>query len=374
MQHSKYMYKFIRVGGSEGVILTRILQNIQEGISVTFTIQLHCPVLWLECSFPFFLQAADPIHRSSRDESLFKWKTKKKENISLRWEDAAICMVACVGMCVLLGALGFSGVREDIHRFRWSLLKVGVVRKGIDILLDHFVAELVLLLRRRKDTETLVYINTLRGGVSKIQGALLLLLGQVETLKEASPVSAPCAASAVWGSWPSGTHPGCPLPSPSPGPCSTHRRSLSGQHRHCTHNRRGILRVNQSNSSKMAMDGRVVFVLLHVKKPRAEGSYLQCTVMGWFPDCCCCFCTAAIKLIMPLPSVGMPTSGQPWKWNWRTARALFSCDRGQWRKEQINHKELQVLTFVLFHLLPCYWWPGGHAPCSSRSHPPFLSR
>lgn len=83
-------------------------------------------------------------------------KPKKKENISLRWEDAAICMVACVGMCVLLGALGLSGVREDIHRFRWSLLKVGVVGKGIDILLDHFVAELVLLLRRRKDIETLV--------------------------------------------------------------------------------------------------------------------------------------------------------------------------------------------------------------------------
>lgn len=58
MQHSKYMYKFIRrvvvvVGGVWGVILTRILQNIQEGISVTFTIQLHCPVLWLECSVPF---------------------------------------------------------------------------------------------------------------------------------------------------------------------------------------------------------------------------------------------------------------------------------------------------------------------------------
>lgn len=52
--------------------------------------------------------------------------------------------------------------------------------------------------------------------------------------------------------------------------------------------------------------------------------YLQWTVMGWLPDCCCCFCTAAMMLIMPLPSVGMPTSGQPWKWNWRTARALFS--------------------------------------------------
>lgn len=68
----------------------------------------------------------------------------------------------------------------------------------------------------------------------------------------------------------------------------------------------------------------------------AEGSHLQCTVMGWFPDCCCCFCTAAIKLIMPLPSVGMPTSGQPWKWNWRTARALFSWKKREWQKEQIK--------------------------------------
>lgn len=55
-----------------------------------------------------------------------------------------------VGMCVLLGALGSSGGREDIHLLGWSLLKVGVVRKGIDVLLDHLVAELVLLLRRRR--------------------------------------------------------------------------------------------------------------------------------------------------------------------------------------------------------------------------------
>lgn len=57
--------------------------------------------------------------------------------------------------------------------------------------------------------------------------------------------------------------------------------------------------------------------------------------MGWFPDCCCCFCTAAMRLIMPLPSVGMPTSGQPWKWNCRTARALFSWKYGEWHKEHV---------------------------------------
>lgn len=54
-------------------------------------------------------------------------------------------------------------------------------------------------------------------------------------------------------------------------------------------------------------------------------SYLQCTVIGWFPDCCCCFWTAAMMLIIPFPSDGMPTSGQPWKWNSLTARDLFSC-------------------------------------------------
>lgn len=73
---------------------------------------------------------------------------KKKK--SLRWGAAALCMVMRVGMCVLLGALGSSGGREDIHLRRWSLLEVGVVRKGIDVLLDHLVAELVLLLGRRR--------------------------------------------------------------------------------------------------------------------------------------------------------------------------------------------------------------------------------
>lgn len=47
--------------------------------------------------------------------------------------------------------------------------------------------------------------------------------------------------------------------------------------------------------------------------PEFRGFYLQCTVMGWLPDCCCCFCTAAMMLIIPFPSLGIPTSGQPWK-------------------------------------------------------------
>lgn len=69
--------------------------------------------------------------------------------------------------------------------------------------------------------------------------------------------------------------------------------------------------------------------------------YLQWTVMGWLPDCCCCFCTAAMMLIMPLPSVGMPTSGQPWKWNWRTARALFS-----WKDSERKDLDLCLKVFL----------------------------
>lgn len=107
--------------------------------------------------------------------------------------------------------------------------------------------------------------------------------------------------------------------------------------------------------------------------------YLQCTVMGWFPDCCCCFCTAAIMLIMPLPSVGMPTSGQPWKWNRRTARALFSWKRREAADIITCNYFLGylgniwcVMSVSLRPVLPCCWWPEGHALCSSHSPPPFL--
>lgn len=39
------------------------------------------------------------------------------------------------------------------------LLEVGVVRKGIDVLLDHLVAELVLLLRREGDMSGASFIE-----------------------------------------------------------------------------------------------------------------------------------------------------------------------------------------------------------------------
>lgn len=55
--------------------------------------------------------------------------------------------------------------------------------------------------------------------------------------------------------------------------------------------------------------------------------YLQCTTMGWFPDCCCCLCTEAMMSIMPFPSAGMPTSGQPWKWKCRITLVCFSFER-----------------------------------------------
>lgn len=74
-------------------------------------------------------------------------------------------------------------------------------------------------------------------------------------------------------------------------------------------------------------------IIPHLQPPWSRWAhvYLQCTVIGWFPDCCCCFCTAAMMLIIPFPSLGMPTSGQPWKWNCRICRLLFSCGR-RWVK------------------------------------------
>ena len=56
----------------------------------------------------------------------------------------------------------------------------------------------------------------------------------------------------------------------------------------------------------------------------SRSPHLQCTIMGRFPDCCCCLCTAAIMSIIPLPSAGIPISGHPWKWKWRTCCKCFS--------------------------------------------------
>lgn len=156
MQHSKYMYKFIWEGGVRGDINKNITKYSRRHLSYFLhPTSLPCSLAGVLCSL--FLRAVDPIHRSSCDDSLFKWKAENKKSLS--WENAALCTVACVDMCVLLGALGLSGAWEDIHLFRWSLFKVGVVGKGIDILLDHFVAELVLLLRRKQHGNT-CYLKT----------------------------------------------------------------------------------------------------------------------------------------------------------------------------------------------------------------------
>lgn len=56
----------------------------------------------------------------------------------------------------------------------------------------------------------------------------------------------------------------------------------------------------------------------------SRSPHLQCTIMGRFPDCCCCLCTAAIMSIIPLPSAGIPISGHPWKWKCRTCCKCFS--------------------------------------------------
>lgn len=92
-----------------------------------------------------FLRAVDPIHRSSCDESLLK----KKKNPS----DGNMQLSAWLCMCVVWGFMLVWSICGHPSIHGRSLLKVGVVRKGIDILLDHFVAELVLLLRRWRGRE-----------------------------------------------------------------------------------------------------------------------------------------------------------------------------------------------------------------------------
>jgi len=121
--------------GKMGVLTS--LQNIQEGISV-----ILCPTALPRpsgidlCSL--FLQAVHPIHRSTNDESL--WEIHQMGNTQLAaWQ----CMVVFWYVLMLVrNVCGYPSTRGR------SLLEVGVVGKSVDILLDHFVAELVLLLRR----------------------------------------------------------------------------------------------------------------------------------------------------------------------------------------------------------------------------------
>lgn len=142
-------------GGGEWrwrAVLTRpILQNIQEGISVIFSVRLRCPVLWAEASVPFssgqFIPSTGHVVMSLFIY-LFFLKIHQMGICSFLHGD--VCGV-CSGACIML-VLSVCGHPSIHHR---SLLEVGVVRKGIDVLLDHFVAELVLLLRKgRGETAT----------------------------------------------------------------------------------------------------------------------------------------------------------------------------------------------------------------------------
>lgn len=77
-------------------------------------------------------------------------------------------------------------------------------------------------------------------------------------------------------------------------------------------------------------------MLQEIKKIIIISPHLQCTIMGLFPDCCCCLCTAAMRSIIPLPSAGIPISGQPWKWKSRTCWDCFSW-RDEGGKRSVQH-------------------------------------
>lgn len=142
-------------------------------------------------------------------------------------------------------------------------------------------------------------------------------------------------------------------------PCPSHQTWLP-----CAHQRPALVLLPLLSDTCSTLPPHVCSSLLFLPSEGWGKWYLQCTVMGWFPDCCCCFCTAAMMLIMPFPSLGMPTSGQPWKWNCRICRLLFSFG------ERGGQRSRGTLVFPGGEappaLLPWYWWPGGLSQCSSH--------
>lgn len=107
-----------------------------------YSTALPCPLDQDLCSL--LLRAVHPIHRSSCDESL-----KKIHQMgicsSLRGN---VCVFWYVNMHEVYADIHPPTIHPSINDR--TLFEVGVVRKGINILLDHFVAELVLLLKREK--------------------------------------------------------------------------------------------------------------------------------------------------------------------------------------------------------------------------------
>lgn len=115
---------------------------------------LPCPVLREETSFPFFTGQFNPIHRSSCDEFFFFFVVVVFLKIhqmgirsSLHGNILNVCALERVYAfmkCVWISIHPY--IHPSIHGR--SLLEVGIVRKSINVFLNHFVAELVLLLQR----------------------------------------------------------------------------------------------------------------------------------------------------------------------------------------------------------------------------------
>lgn len=116
---------------------------------------LPCSVLWEETSFPFSSGQFNPIHRSSCDE-FFVVVFSKIHQMGIR----SSLHGNILNVCALERVYAFMKCMWiSIHPFinGRSLLEVGIVRKSINVFLNHFVAELVLLLQRgerKKKTAT----------------------------------------------------------------------------------------------------------------------------------------------------------------------------------------------------------------------------
>lgn len=107
---------------------------------------LPCSVLWEETSFPFSSGQFNPIHRSSCDE-FFVVVFSKIHQMGIR----SSLHGNILNVCALERVYAFMKCMWiSIHPFinGRSLLEVGIVRKSINVFLNHFVAELVLLLQR----------------------------------------------------------------------------------------------------------------------------------------------------------------------------------------------------------------------------------
>lgn len=141
---------------------------------------LPCSVLREGTSFPFSSGQFNPIHRSSCDEFflllLFFFKDPSDGDTQLSAWQHTECV--CSGACICFYEVHvdiYSSIHPSIHGR--SLLEVGIVRKSINVFLNHFVAELVLLLQKGREKKQNSYISWSYQSVT------------VQSLKSSSPQS-----------------------------------------------------------------------------------------------------------------------------------------------------------------------------------------